>query len=85
MKQNDRSNITWISLTERPPPATVTRPPLLLRFRTKLGDTEMGYYAGGTLRILGHHVGRQLPLSLDEIEAWAAVDPEQLERIESNA
>jgi hypothetical protein len=74
---------TWISLTERPPPATVTEPRLLLRFRSKLGDDCMGYYLGdGKVRILGHSIRHQLPLTLDEIESWQAVNNEQLREIE---
>ena len=75
---------TWISLTERPPPVVVTTPKLLLRFRSKCnGDVDIGYYLGdGEVRILGHSIVRQLPLRLDEIEAWCAVDPEQLREIE---
>jgi hypothetical protein len=76
---------TWISLAERPPPATLTKPRLLLRFRTKVTqEIEMGYYLGdGKVRILGHHIGRQLPLMLDEMEAWMPVNAEQLQEIEN--
>jgi hypothetical protein len=58
---------------------------LLLRFRTKHNqEVEMGYYLGdGKVRILGHHIGRQLALTLDEIESWQAVNPAQLQEIEN--
>lgn len=74
----------WISLDERPPPVVVTDPKLLLRFRSKYtGDVDMGYYLGeGEVRILGHSIVRQLPLRLEEIEAWQAVDQDQLRKIE---
>ena len=44
----------------------------------------MGYYLGdGKVRILGHRIVRQLPLTLDEIESWQAVNPTQLQEIEN--
>lgn len=83
--QDNRSKSIWISLADRPPPAKETSPRLLLRFRDRQTHViEMGYYLGdGELRILGKKASHQLPLSLADIDQWQAVDPEQLERIES--
>lgn len=80
----NKPSVTWISLTERPPPAVVTKPRLLLRFRTKHAqDVHMGYYLGdGKVRILGHSTTGQLPLTLDEIDAWSPVAEAQLRKIE---
>lgn len=85
MTQKDKSSDTWISLSERPPPERQVKPGLLLLLRSKFdGKTHLGYYLGnGNLRIWGPQMGRQLPLKLDEIDAWMAIDPEQLQEIEN--
>ena len=77
---------TWISLAERPPPADVTRPRLLLRFRTaRTRETSMGYYLGdGKVHILGRRVADQLPLNLDDFTDWQPVNERQLAEIEGH-
>ncbi len=85
MKQKSKSSDTWISLAERPPPATVTTPRLLLRFLLAHdGEAVMGYYLGDRkVRILGEPIGPQQALTLDHVTHWQAVNPRQLQEIEN--
>lgn len=88
MMQSDTSNVTWISLDERPPPVSAPFPAprrCWCWFRLECHDRPaLGYYLGdGRVRLLGHAHVKQRELELERFTHWRPFDETALAEAES--